>query len=168
MYFGNGTLTKIDSLVTDKEDWLFNAKHTLHYALQEAWEPIPEGKRDSRAVIQAAADAYLNLFKAGPGSVEVPWADNCRRLEGGLYTAPGDTCNTGVPSGIDLVNRRYVIDEVNGAVDVFLSFGNGGLPDSHEFKVEGGRIRYVHTITVCAEPNCGFDPPEQLGRDLGW
>ncbi len=116
--------------------------------------PSPVDRRDSRAVIQAAADAYLNLFKNGPGSVAVPWADNCRRLEGGLYTAPGDTCNSGVPSGIDLVNRRYVIDESLGTVDVFLTFGGTGsrLPDSHEFRVEGGKIRYVHTITVCPTP----------------
>lgn len=167
----NGTsITKIDSLVTDADDWLFNAQHTLYYALQEHWLPIPESKQDSRATIQAAADAYLNLFKDGPGSVDVPWADNCRRLEGGLYTAPGDTCNSGVPSGVSLVNRRYIIDETVGTVDVFLNFGgDGGLHDSHEFRVEGGKIRYVHTITVCKEFNCGFgDPPEELSRDLGW
>jgi hypothetical protein len=162
-------LASVESLVTDEGDWLFNATHTLHYALRESWEPIPEARRDSRAVLQAAADAYLDLFKKGPGSVDVPWADDCRRLEGGLYTAPGDTCNSGVPSGVDLVNRRYVIDEVMGVVDVFLTFGAGGLPDSHEFRVEGGKLRFVHTITVCAEPNCGFgDPPAQLLEDLGF
>lgn len=163
-------ITKIDSLVTDKDDWLFNAQHTLYYALQENWDVIPEAKRDSRKVIQAAADAYLDLFKKGSGSIEVPWADNCRRLEGGLYTAPGDTCNSGVPSGVDLVNRRYLIDESLGVVSVFLNFGGpNGLPDSHEFRIEGGKIRYVHTITVCAEFNCGFgDPPAQLSEDLGW
>jgi len=169
----NATLaiTKMETLVTDQDDWLFNATHTLHYALQENWEPIPAEKRDSRQTIQAAADAYLDLFKGGPGSVSVPWAENCRRLEGGLYTAPGDTCNSGVPSGVNLVDRRYVIDEVMGTVDVFLAFGSsgGGLPDSHEFRVEGGKLRYVHTITVCWEFNCGFgDPPEELSRDVGW
>ncbi|KAK3386794.1 hypothetical protein B0H63DRAFT_540870 [Podospora didyma] len=169
------TITKIESIVTDKDDWLFNAQHTLHYALLENWEPIPVEKRDSRAVIQAAGDAYLNLFKNGTGSVAVPWADNCRRLEGGLYTADGDTCNSGVPSGVELVNRRYVIDETVGVVDVFLSFGGGvngsrpGLPDSHEFRIENGKIRYVHTITACFEFNCGFgEPPAQLSQDVGW
>jgi len=167
-------IAKIDSIVTDKEDWLFNASHTLYYALQENWNPIsPESARDSRATIQAAGDAYLNLFKGGPGTVDVPWGESCRRLEGGLYTAPGDTCNSGVPSGVDLVDRRYVIDETLGVVDVFLKFGGGangsGLPDSHEFRVEGGKLRFVHTITACWEKNCGFgDPPEILGTDLGF
>ncbi|KAK3984336.1 hypothetical protein QBC44DRAFT_17526 [Cladorrhinum sp. PSN332] len=167
----NGTaITKIDTLVTDSDDWLFNAQHTLYYALQEHWLPIPEVELDSRQAIQAAADAYLDLFQKGPGSVQVPWADNCRRLEGGLYTAPGDTCNSGVPSGVNLVNRRYVIDESVGTVDVFLNFGgDGGLHDSHEFRVEKGKIRYVHTITVCREFNCGFEGvPEELGRELPW
>ncbi|KAM7184248.1 hypothetical protein V8F20_012296 [Naviculisporaceae sp. PSN 640] len=122
IYVSNGAISKIQTLVTDKEDWLFNAQHTLVYALRENWEPIPADNRDTRETIQAAADAYLDLFKKGSGSVQVPWADDCKRLEGGLYTAPGDTCNSGVPSGVDLVNRRYVIDETLGAVDVFLNF----------------------------------------------
>lgn len=177
----NGTSTgstgakilKIQSVVTDAGDWLFNAQHTLHYALAESWDPIPPDRRDSRSTIQAAADAYLDLFRNGNGSVDVPWGDACRRLEGGLYTAPGDTCSTGVPSGVDIVDRRYVIDESVGSVDVFNVFGGGGqgggLPDSHEFRVEGGRIRFVHTITACWEDNCGFGaPPEILGQDIGF
>ncbi|KAK1751009.1 hypothetical protein QBC47DRAFT_434755 [Echria macrotheca] len=169
----NGAITKLETLVTDSDDWLFNATHTLHYALQESWEPILQEKRDARATIQAAADAYLDLFKKGPGSVTVPWGDPCHRLEGGLYTADGDTCNSGVPSGVDLVNRRYIIDESVGVVDVFLTFGGGanstGLPDSHEFRVEGGKIRYIHTITVCREFNCGLGaPPARLSQDVGW
>ncbi|KAK4169713.1 hypothetical protein QBC43DRAFT_374851 [Cladorrhinum sp. PSN259] len=166
----NGTeITKVDSFVTDSDDWLFNAQHTLYYTLQEHWLTIPEAERDSRETIQKAADAYLDLFKLGPGSVEVPWHESCKRLEGGLYTAPGDTCNNGVPTGVNLVNRRYVIDESVGTVSVFLNFGEGGLNDSHEFRIEGGRIRYVHTITVCKEFNCGFgDPPAELGKELPW
>jgi hypothetical protein len=176
-HLANGTgnissISKIESVVTDAGDWLFNAQHSLHYALQENWEPIPAEKRDTRQTIQAAADAYLDLFKKGNGSVAVPWADNCRRLEGGLYTAPGDTCNSGVPSGVDLVDRRYVIDEVMGVVDVFVKFGGGnngsGLPDSHQFRIEGGKIRYVHTLTVCFQPNCGFSPNAMLSQDVGY
>ncbi len=172
LYFtvtGNSTvIKKIDSIVTDKDDWLFNAQHTLYYALQESWDYIPTGKQDNRSTIQAAADAYLDLFQKGPGSISVPWGENCRRLEGGMYTEPGSTCNSGVPTGINLVDRRYIIDETVGTVDVFLTFGGSKLPDSHEFRVEGGRIRYVHTITVCWENHCGFDKREQLSRDLGW
>ena len=40
----------------------------------------------------------------------------------GLYTNTFTACNVGVPSGVDIHNRRYVIDEVYGAVDVFCTF----------------------------------------------
>lgn len=143
-------IAHIESVVTSEGDWLFNAANTLRYAQQETWDPIPEDKRDTRQVIQAAGDAYLDLFN--DKSVQVPWGTPCRRLEGGAYTgtgSPDDTCNVGVPSGVALVNRRYVVDEVLGTVDIFLNFGGeGGLPDSHEFRVEGGKLRYVHTLTV--------------------
>lgn len=79
------------------------------------------------------------------------------RLEGGLYGDPGvnGSCAVGVPSGVPLTKRRYVIDEVVGAVDVLLEFGKSGWPDSHLFRVEGGKLRYVHTLTHCGIKNCG-------------
>ena len=171
IHFTGPNITKIESVVTDADDWLFSAKHTLHYALPENWETIPVEKRDSRATIQAAADAYLDLFNNK--SVVVPWGYPCARLEGGLYTAKGlanDSCAVGVPSGVPLTRRRYVIDESIGTVDVLLAFGNtnNGLPDSHEFRVEGGKLRYVHTITACASPNCGMKVPAELSIDPGF
>jgi hypothetical protein len=99
-------------------------------------------------VIQAAADAYCDIFS--DKSVKVPWGTPCARLEGGAYTgrgSPDDSCNVGIPDGVRLTNRRYVIDETVGAVDVMMTFGSN-LPDSHEFRVEGGKLRFVHTITV--------------------
>ncbi|KAI2777988.1 hypothetical protein F4815DRAFT_257568 [Daldinia loculata] len=145
--FADGKIANISSLVTDQGDWLFNATGTLYWASQEKWDPIPEDQRDSREVIQAAADAYANLFN--DKSVQVPWGHPCARLEGGAYTGSGsadDRCDVGVPNGVNLSNRRYVIDETLGAVDVFIDFAT--VPDSHEFRVEKGKLRYVHTITV--------------------
>ena len=55
-----------------------------------------------------------------------------------------------------LVNRHYVVDEDIGSVVVFLLFdGEDGHPDTHLFHIEDGKIRFVHTLTVCSEPNCG-------------
>lgn len=142
------TPAKIETLVSDQDDWLFNATATLYYSSRENWDPIPEAQRDSRATIKAAGDAYCDLFS--DKSVKVPWGTPCQRLEGGMYTGrglPTDTCNVGVPSGVALTNRRYVVDEVMGTVSIFLTFG-GNLPDSHEFRVEKGKLRFVHTITV--------------------
>jgi len=132
---------------TTTGDWLFNATGTLHWASQEKWDTIPEADRDSREVIQAAADAYCDIFS--DKSVVVPWGYPCARLEGGAYTGnggPNDKCDVGIPSGVSLTDRRYVIDETVGAVSVFLSFAT--IPDSHEFRVEKGKLRFVHTLTV--------------------
>ncbi len=156
-------------LITDHDDgWLFNAANTLKYSKAEDWSEIPEAQRDSRDTLVAAANAYLDSFD--DKSVVVPWGSPCARLEGGLYTgkgAPGvatpeDTCNVGVPSGVKLTDRQYVVDPTIGAVTVLMSFGKDQLPDAHTFRVEHGKIRYVHTITVCKTFNCGFKLPAQL------
>ncbi|KAK1756727.1 hypothetical protein QBC47DRAFT_451309 [Echria macrotheca] len=143
MRFTDGVLSKMETIATTTGDWLFNPSGTLKYSQQEAWTEIPEDKRDTRAVIQAAGDAYLDLFN--DKTVKVPWGNPCARLEGGSYIQP--SCNVGVPSGLKMTNRRYVVDEVLGTVDIFFTFG-GQEPDSHQFRVENGKLRYVHTLTV--------------------
>ncbi|MEN7537206.1 hypothetical protein [Aurantiacibacter flavus] len=156
-FFGVGPF---DNIVTDEGDWLFDAKATYEYARREDWSEIPEAERNTREELIAAADAYLDLFN--DPAVEVPWGTPCARLEGGVYSGrgePTDTCNVGVPSGVELINRRYIVDEAKGAVNVFLDFGGeDGMPDSHTFRIEDGKIRYVHTVTYCEEDNCGFKP----------
>jgi hypothetical protein len=156
--YANHKINKVESIITKPGDWLFNVTGNMYWTAKEDWGPIPAEKRDTRETIKAAADAYCDLFNNS--SVVVPWGTPCARLEGGAYTGRGlanDSCNVGVPSGVNLANRRYVIDEELGAVDVMLDFGGaGGLPDSHEFRVESGKLRYVHTITHCTVPNCGF------------
>jgi len=159
-----GRVSEIETLVTDADDWLFKASNTLKYSRAETWDVIPPAQRDSRATIVAAANAYLDKFN--DESVVVPWGKPCARLEGGIYTAKGapgvvspeDTCDVGVPKKTPLVDRRYIVDEDLGSVVVLLTFGNSKLPDSHMFRIEHGRIRYVHTITVCKTLNCGFPP----------
>ncbi|KAL1893566.1 hypothetical protein Sste5346_006396 [Sporothrix stenoceras] len=141
------SVQRVDTIYTSTGDWLFNITGTLYWASREKWDTIPEDKRDTRATIQAAADAYCDIFSNK--SVVVPWGKPCARLEGGSYTGKGtadDSCNVGIPSGVSLTQRRYVIDETIGAVDVMMAFAD--LPDSHDFRVEGGKLRYVHTMTV--------------------
>ncbi|KAF1845817.1 uncharacterized protein K460DRAFT_115659 [Cucurbitaria berberidis CBS 394.84] len=153
-------VAQFDSIVTTKGDWLFNITGTYHWASQEKWDAIPADKRDTRAAIKAAGDAYCDLFN--DKSVKVPWGQPCARLEGGAYTGKGqasDRCDVGVPSGVKLVNRQYVIDEEYGTVDIQMDFGgtpggSGGMPDSHEFRLEGGKLRYVHTLSSCGGRAC--------------
>jgi hypothetical protein len=154
--FTNHKINKVDTIFTRPGDWLFNITGTAYWTAFEDWDPLPEAQRDSRDVIKKAADAYLDLFN-NP-NVTVPWGTPCVRLEGGLYGDPGPngSCNVGVPLGVPLTNRRYVIDEALGSVDVLLDFGKSKWPDSHQFRVENGRIRYVHTLTHCGTKNCGL------------
>jgi len=155
-----GTISGFDVIVTDQDDWLFDASKTLYYAQREDWSEIPEDKRNTREELRAAADAYLNLFK--DKSVQVPWGTPCARLEGSAYTGKGqpeDSCNVGVPENIDMADRRYIIDPVFGSVAVFLRMGPNKRPDAHVFRIEEGKLRYVHTVTNCGtDENCGFGP----------
>ncbi|CCC14079.1 hypothetical protein SMACR_08390 [Sordaria macrospora] len=120
MEFSPSTLlpTLIESVVTDKGDWLFNATGTLSLALQESWPPIPSNSsaRTSYSQLQAVGDSYFNRF--GNTSVTVPWGPPCIRIEGGLpahgnLTADG-RCLQEWPSTIIVPWRRYVVDEEMG------------------------------------------------------
>lgn len=151
----NITLALIDTIATTTGDWLFNATKSLGYIEQENWGTIDMGMRDSRETLKAAADAYLDLW--GNSSAPVPWGTPCRRMEGGAYTGEGletDSCNVGIPDGEQPPNsdRRYVVDETVGSVSVLCKFETmKDAPDSHEFRLEGGKLRYVHTMTVMRE-----------------
>ncbi|KAI1419774.1 hypothetical protein F5Y12DRAFT_792769 [Xylaria sp. FL1777] len=171
----NSKISKMESIVTDRGDWAFNATGYLYWDSLENWDPIPAEKQDSREVIQAAGDAYFDRFKNE--SVVVPFGVPCSRLEGGASTAPlnmtGDSCTAaGLPSTLVVTNRRYVIDQEMGTVDIFLGFpgldrsqGMDTMPDSHVFRVESGKIRYIHTVSSCVEAGCGLDgvgPPQKV------
>jgi hypothetical protein len=153
---GNGS--NFNVIDTDKGDWLFDAAYTQKYAQMENWSEIPPDKRETPDQLKAAADAYLDYFK--DKSVKVPWGTPCDRLEGSAYTGKGtpqDSCNVGVPNNIDMADRQYVIDPTIGAVDVFLKMGPSKRPDSHVFRIENGKIRYIHTVTNCGkDDNCGL------------
>ncbi|TVY73608.1 hypothetical protein LSUE1_G005250 [Lachnellula suecica] len=175
MLFSNSSkITTMESIVTQNGDWAFNATGYLYYDALESWAPIPESKRDSRAVIQAAGDAYFNRF--ANANITVPFGTPCARLEGGAYTGTnnmtGNTCSLGLPDSTVVTDRRYVLDETLGVVDMFLGFpgldrsqGNASMPDSHMFRVEGGMIRYIHTAG-CGMNGTGLPTRRAAGRPL--
>jgi hypothetical protein len=148
-------IAEIEILWTTTGYWLFNAENYLKYSSTEDWSPIPAAQRDTRGTLVAAANAYLDAFLEGKID-QVPWGFPCVRIEGGAYTgkgSPDDSCEVGVPSGVNIANRRFVVDEVLGSVVAFCTFGAGGpnggsgAPDTHLFRVENGKLRYVHTLT---------------------
>ena len=154
-------IAEIEILWTTTGYWLFNADNYLKYSSSENWGPIPADKRDTRNTLVAAANAYLDAFLEGQKDL-VPWGYPCVRTEGGMYTgkgSPTDSCDVGVPSGVNISNRRFIVDETIGSVVVYCTFGAGragggsGAPDTHLFRVEGGKLRYVHTITHLLQSN---------------
>lgn len=156
----HGLIAEIEMVWTTTGYWLFNADNYLKYAKEENWGTIAAGQRDTRATIVAAANAYLDAFLEGKGDL-VPWGYPCNRTEGGAHTGNGskeDTCQVGVPSGVNIANRHFVVDETTGTVVAFCTFGAGGptssgSADTHLFRIEGGKLRYVHTLTHLLQAN---------------
>ena len=155
----------MDSVVSDDGDWIFDAKGHLNWTTQEKWDPIPEAKRDTRSVIRAAGDAYLDQW--ANSTLSVPLGTPCARLEGGMYTGSRDpnanTCRMpAFPQPLKAGKRRYVVDVELGTVGILNEFPwleasrvNGSMPSSNMFRVEGGLIRYIHEVTVCITRMCG-------------
>lgn len=149
----DGKKTEIDSLVTDQDDWLFNAENYLKYSQAEDWSVLPLDDRVSRQDLVDAGHQYFD-FVFLDKSIRPPWGTPCARLEGGAYTNPKnenrDTCQIPAPLGeMFIVNRSFVVDEELGAVNVFCRFGgDNGMPDSHTFRLVNGRYRWVHTLSV--------------------
>jgi len=154
-------IAEIEILWTTTGYWLFNADAYLNYATTEDWGPIAADERDTRGTLVKAANAYLDAFLEGKIDL-VPWGFPCNRTEGGAHTGkglPNDSCEVGVPSGVNIANRRFIVDEVVGSVVAFCTFGAGGpnggsgAPDTHLFRVENGKLRYVHTLTHLLQAN---------------
>ena len=159
----DGKIAEIDSLVTKKDDWLFNAENYLKYSTAEDWRVLNPNERVDRQTLINAGNAYFDAFS--DRSVKIPFNTPCARLEGGLYTTqdfddPEASCYLGFPEGEDklpILKRDYVVDVDMGTVNIFCRFGRPpGMPDSHTFRLVNGKIRYVHTLTPSV-PGLDFD-----------
>ncbi len=163
-------IAEIEILSTKPSYWLFDADAYLKYSSSEDWSPIPADKRDKRGTLVAAANAYLDAFLEKKIDL-VPWGFPCVRIEGGAYTgtgSPDDSCEVGVPTGLNITNRRFIVDEVIGSVVAFCRFGTDtpdgrrGAPDTHLFRVEDGKLRYVHTLTHLLMSDFQGQMPEDM------
>lgn len=162
LYLHQGQVIRVDSLVTDKGDWLFNANAYLKYSAAEDWGPIHPYHRSTPAEMIAGSNAYLDGF--ADKFTDIPWGIPCARLEGGGYTnrdgKADASCEIGMPPGVlYIVNRDYLVDEELGVINIFCRFGNStsGMPDSHTFRYIDGKIRAIHTLSV----NMGTMPSPQ-------
>jgi len=158
----HGLIAEIEIMWTTTGYWGFNADSYLKYTSSEDWGTIPAARRDTRATLVSAANAYLDAFLEGKMDL-VPWGHPCNRTEGGgMHTGkgtPDDSCQVGVPSGVNIANRHFVVDDTIGAIAVFCTFGAGsatggsGAPDTHLFRIENGKLRFVHTLTHLLQAN---------------
>ncbi len=152
LYMHDGKIIRVDSLVTDKGDWLFNANAYLRFGKPEDWSPLHAYQKTAPAEMIRGANAYLDGFS--DKFTDIPWGVPCARLEGGLYTNREnnpESCEHGMPPGVlYIVNRDYLIDEEKGVINIFCRFGdsNAGMPDSHLFRFIDGKIRLIHTLSV--------------------
>ncbi|KAH8765873.1 hypothetical protein F5882DRAFT_453090 [Hyaloscypha sp. PMI_1271] len=89
--------TGIQTVLAKDGDWAFNAAGKLEWSKLETWTPIPDGKRDTYAVIKAGGDAL------GGGSYT------------GAATRTTNTCKMPQsPGTLQAGNRQYVVDEELG------------------------------------------------------
>lgn len=153
-----GKIAEVESLVSDKRDWLFDAANYLKYSSTEKWDIIPPEKRPDRQTLINVASDYFDIFQDYSAFDKVPWGIPCVRIEGGAYTNPQNdpnpSCTVGVPKGggVPMTNRRYIVDRDMGSVVGLVDFGGEkGLPDAHTFRLENGKLRYVHVITLCPD-----------------
>ncbi len=150
-----GKVTEIESLVTDSTDWKFDADEYLKYSKAEEWPTLHVDDRVSRQELVDAANQYFD-FLYQDKFIRPPWGTPCARLEGGeIYTNKEnevkDTCRKPAPLGeLVISDRTFVVDEEMGTVNIFCKYGNSrdGLPDSHTFRLENGKYRWIHTLTV--------------------
>jgi len=109
-------IVEIESLVSDEDDWLFDAKNYLKYSSTESWDVIPVEKRTDRRTLIKVADDYFDIFQDYAAFDRVPWGIPCVRIEGGAYTnpknEPNPSCTVGVPKGggVPMTIRRYIVD----------------------------------------------------------
>ena len=157
-------ISEIVSLVADQDDWLFNAADYLKYSSQEKWDILPPEKRSDRQTLLKAANAYFDTFGDYSSISRIPWGTPCARIEGGMYTNrnndPNASCNVGMPTGsnVPIINRHFLVDVEMGTVVGMVDFKEEKRnPDVHTFRLENGKLRYVHAIQVCTiQPNCGL------------
>jgi hypothetical protein len=152
----DGRISEVESLVSDEDDWLFNATDYLKYSSTEKWDILPADKRMERNALIKVASDYFDIFQDYAAFDKIPWGIPCVRIEGGAYTNPNNdpepSCTAGVPKGggVPMTNRSYIVDVDMGSVVGLIDFGGAnGLPDAHTFRLENGKLRYVHVITLC-------------------
>jgi hypothetical protein len=148
IHYSGPKIAKMETIYSTNTLGMFpDPAKTYNYISQQVRTPIPPEKRDSRDVLRGIADQYFNKFSNG--SIQVPHHAKCERVEGSKLVQPDCTAGIMSAKGRKMTDRRFVIDEELGTTSVFLWFnGEGATADSHSFRIEGGKLKYVNAIMV--------------------
>jgi len=168
LWVDNGKIIRMESIVTDKDSWLFNARSYLTWTKRNGWsEDLGRNQLTSADDMIRGANAYFDAFS--DRFINVPWGTPCGRIEGGAYTnynnRPHASCALGIPKEgtLYITDRDFMVDTEKGVINVFCRFGGStGAPDSHTFRFIDGKIRSVNALTI---PQPGTTPAAVINDD---
>jgi hypothetical protein len=146
-----GAITEIEHILGREQEFQYKPEVVMATSYLD-WENIlPPDKRQSRALMAAAATDYFEMFSNEP-MVNTPFADRCDRWENGIFTTPTHDCS---PKGLVIRHpkpRVPLADVEAGLVAAFVQFA-GSLADVHVFKMSGGRVDYALAVVGPASPD---------------
>jgi hypothetical protein len=168
LWVDKGKIIRMESIVTDKDDWLFNAKSYLMWTKKNGWsEDMSKHQLTSADDLIRGANAYFDSFS--DRFMNAPWGTPCGRIEGGAYTnynnRPHASCELGIPKQgtLYITDRDFMVDTEKGVINVFCRFGGStGAPDSHTFRFIDGKIRSVNALSI---PQPGASPAAVVNDD---
>ena len=120
-------IAEVEILWTTTGYWLFNADNYLKWSSGEVGHHSRRQARFARhtGVRRQRLPRCVSRREEGPGAVGLSLQPDGRR-RAHRQRLPDDSCQVGVPSGVNIANRRFVVDETIGSVVVFCTFGAGG------------------------------------------
>jgi len=138
-----GKMAEIETYVARSTEFAFNPQGILDGAAQDWEDVLPSEQRSSREELNAAANAYFDLFQ--DRATVVPFGTPCDRWENGTQTTSGD-CSAGIPGGLTMTGRRYPIADLERGIAVGFVLFSGSLLDFHMFKLKSGKIHLIQAV----------------------
>jgi hypothetical protein len=146
-----GAITEIEHVLGREQEFMYKPEVVMATSHLD-WENIlPPDKRQSRALMAAAATDYFAMFAEQP-MVNTPFAARCDRWENGIFTTPTHDCS---PKGLVIKHpppRVPLADVEAGLIVAFEHFANS-LADVHVFKMSNGRVDYAMAVVGPASPD---------------
>jgi hypothetical protein len=147
----DGAITEIEHVLGREQEFMYNPQIVMNTDHHDSENILPPDKRQSRALMAAAATDYFAMFSNEP-MVNTPFAARCDRWENGIFTTPTHDCS---PKGLVLRHpppRVPLADVEAGMVVAFAHFA-GNLADVHVFRMSDGRVDHAMAVVGPASPD---------------